>query len=590
VNPSCCSVELLARVKPALGMAQARADVAAAANALAAADAEHFGRLQPAVVPWRDRQLGESKPALLLLWAAVGIVLVVACANVVNLLVARNAVRTREMSIRQALGASRGRLVLQGVMESALLSASGAAGGLLIARTAAVALARVDPATFPLLRDLRLNPLVLAFAAGLAFVTTAATGIVPSVQAAGAAHYGTATSTPTRRHRRLQQLLCITQLGAAVVLLVSAMLLGRSLSGLLGTDLGVSPDHVVTASINTAIGRPHSAEEIAGTMLRVLERVQQIPGVQAAGAGTSLPPDTSRIQMSLRRKAGEIDYVASSVSCTPGYFQALGIRLLNGRFFTPADDAQHPPVIIVSATTARHLFGTDDPIGQTFNVPRFPYRLGTGKDATVVGVVSDVKYSGIDAAAGDQVYWSLAQAPWLSTFLTVRTTDEVNIALELRRTVASVDPTVAVSAIRNLDGIIATATAPARFRTSIVATFALVGLAIASIGLYGIVAYSVSQRTAEIGVRVALGARSSDVMALVMRESMEIAVSGVAIGLPAAYVLSRTFAALLFGVEPGDLFTYVASAAGLIGVALAASYVPARRATRVDPLVALRAE
>jgi putative ABC transport system permease protein len=384
--------------------------------------------------------------------------------------------------------------------------------------------------------------------------------------------------------------LCAAQLGAAVVLLVAATLLGRSLAGLLDTDLGVIPEHVLTASVNSAFGRPHTAEEIAATMLTVVDRVQQIPGVRAAGAGTSLPPATSRIMMSLRRKGDEVDYVATAVSCSPGYFQALGIRLLKGRFFTAADDARHAPAIIVSATTARHLFGSADPIGETFSVPKFQYRLFTGTEATVVGIVSDVKYSGIDATAGDQVYWSMAQAPWLSTFLTIRTAGDIDIASELRHVVASVDPTVAVSSIRSLDGIVATATAPARFRTILIWAFALVALAIASIGLYGIVAYSVSQRTAEIGVRVALGAKRRDVMALVIREGLAIATAGVAAGLPAAYAASRTFAALLFGVTATDVFTYVASAATLIVVAIAASYAPARRAARVDPIVALRAE
>jgi ABC-type antimicrobial peptide transport system permease subunit len=502
----------------------------------------------------------EPGPALLLLWAAVGIILIVACANITNLLTARNVARTREISIRRALGASRSRLVMQGLTESALLAAGGAAGGLVIARMAAAALRVVDPETFPRLDDLRFDPVVLLFAAGLGIVTTLATGILPAIQAANAAPPRTVTNAPTRRHRRLQQLLCVTQLGAAVVLLIAATLFGRSLVGLLQTDLGVTPEHVVTASINTAFGRPHSADEIAGTMLRVVERVQQIPGVHAVGAGTSLPPDTSRIMMSLKRKSDDVDYVASAVSCTPGYFQALGIRLVKGRFFTATDDAQHPAVIIVSATTARHLFGTDDPIGQTFTVPKFQFRLGTGKEATVVGIVSDVKYSGIEATAGDQVYWSLAQAPWLSTFLTIRTTGDVNIASELRQMVASVDPTVAVSSIKPLDGLIATATAPARFRTTLMAAFALIGLAIASIGLYGVVAYSVSQRTAEIGVRVALGADRRNVISLVMRESVAIGGAGVAIGLPAAYAMSRTFAALLFGVKPTDVFTYVVSA------------------------------
>ena len=586
----CCSVELLGRLRANVTVAQARADVADTARTLSASDAQTFGRLHTTVMTLREKQLGDSRPALLVLWAAVGIVLLVACANIVNLLIARNMARTRETSIRQALGASRGRLIVQGLIESALLAAGGVGGGILIAESAVTALARVRPETFPQLSDLRVNPLVLAFAVGLGVVTTIATGVGPSMQAATAAPPRTTTSAPTRRHRRLQQLLCIAQLAAAVVLLVAATLFGKSLVDLLATDLGVMPDHVVTASINTAFGRPHSADEIAETMLRTIERVKTIPGVRAAGAGTSLPPDRSRIMMSLRRKSDDVDYVASAVTCTPGYFNALGMRLLKGRFFTEADDAQHPPVIIVSATTARHLFGNDDPIGQTFAVPKFQYQRSPGKQATVVGIVSDVKYSGIDRTAGDQVYWSMAQAPWLSTFLAIRTTGDVNVASELRHVVASVDPTVAVSSIRSLDGIIAAATAPARFRTTLIAAFALIGLAIASIGLYGIVAYSVSQRTAEIGVRVALGASTRDVASLVLREGLAIAVAGVAVGLPVAFATTRTFAALLFGVKPTDVFTYVASATGLIVVALAASYAPARRASCVDPIVVLRAE
>jgi putative ABC transport system permease protein len=590
VRSRCCAVQLLGRLKPDVTMAQARADVDAAARALAASDAKTFGRVHTTVTTLRDKQLGDGRPVLLLLWAAVGIVLFVACANIVNLLVARNVSRTREISIRQALGASRGRLVAQGLTESAVLAAGASVGGLVIARLATAALVRVDAGTFPRLDDVRVDPVVFAFAAGLGVVATVATGIVPSIQAANVAPPRTVRNAPTRRHRRLQQLLSVAQIAGALVLLVAATLLGRSLAGLLDTDLGVTPAHVVTASINTAFGRPHSADEIAGIMLRVVDRLRSIPGVRAAGAGTSLPPDASRITMSLKRKGDAIDYVSSAVLCTPGYFQALGIRLLKGRFFTDADDPLHPPVIIVSATTARHLFGTDDPIGQTFTVPNFPYRRSSGKEATVVGVVSDVKYAGIDQTAGDQVYWSMAQGPWLSAYLTVRTEGEASIASELRQVVAAVDPTVSVSSIMSLDDIIANRTAPARFRTMVMAAFALIGIAVASIGLYGLVAYAVSQRTAEIGTRVALGAGTRDVMALVLGEGVAIAAAGVAIGLPAAYATSRALATLLFGVKPSDPWTYVGAAAGLIAVALAASYAPARRAARIDPIVALRSE
>jgi putative ABC transport system permease protein len=398
------------------------------------------------------------------------------------------------------------------------------------------------------------------------------------------------TNTPTRERRRLQTILCAVQVAAAVVLLVSATLMGRSFVDLLRTDLGVVPDHVTTASLNVAFGRPHSAEEIAATTGRIIDRVAQLPGVGAAGAATSLPPDSSRLMMSLKRKSDDVDYAASAVSCTPGYFHALGIRLLKGRFFTDADGPQHPPVFIVSAATARRLFGDADPIGQTMDVPNFRYRLTSAGVATVVGVVADVKYAGMDASAGDQVYFPLLQAPWLSNFLTVRTEADVNVGPALRQIVAGVDATVSISDIRPLDGIIATATAPARFRTVLVSSFALIGVSIAAIGLYGILAYSVSQRTSEIGIRIALGASREAVLSLVLRDAIGIAAAGLLPGLTAAYAASRTFAALLYGVAPGDPFTYALASAGLLVVALLASYGPARRALSVDPIAALKAE
>jgi len=590
ITPQCCYVQLLGRLKPGATLAQANGDVRDTVRALEQVDPRSFGRLQPSATSLRVRQLGEVRPALLLLWAAVAVVLVVACANLLNLLVARNVARTRETAVRQALGASRPRLMVQGLTESSLLAAGGVVGGLLVARAAIALLARLGPDTLPRLRDVRIDVVVLASAIGLGIVTALATGVLPAIEAAHAAALRTITNAPTGRHRRLQQLLCIGQLAAAVVLVVAAALFSRSVVALVSTDLGVTAERVTTAAVNVGIGRTHTGEEIAATMQRVIEQVERLPGVRAVGVGTSLPPDAGRLTMTLKRRGSQVDYAASAVSCTPGYLQALGVRLIKGRLFTNADDARHSPVMIVSATTARHLFGDGDPIGQTMAIPRFRYKLTAGADATVVGVVADVKYSGIDAAAGDQVYIPLAQMPWVSTFLAVRTETDAAIAPTLRRAVASVDPTIAVSAIEPLTGILATAVAPARFLTTLLVAFALLGLTIASIGLYGIIAYSVSQRTGEFGVRVALGAGTGDVMALVVREGLLIAAAGVAIGTPAAYATSRMFAALLFGVKPTDVFTYIASAIVLIGVALVACYGPARHAARVDPIVALRAE
>jgi putative ABC transport system permease protein len=282
--------------------------------------------------------------------------------------------------------------------------------------------------------------------------------------------------------------------------------------------------------------------------------------------------------------------MASAVSCTPGYLQTLGVRLTRGRVFAESDDAGHPAVMVIGATTARHLFGNAAPIGQTLTIPKFRYQLAAGTEATVVGIVDDVKYSGLDVVAGDQVYMPLAQMPWLSTFLVLRSDAGVNVAPTIRRVVASIDPTVAVSAIQSLDGIVSTTTAPARFRTTLIAAFALLGLAIAGIGLYGIVAYSTSQRTTEIGVRIALGAATRDVMQLVLREGVGMALAGLALGIPLAYAVSRTVGALLFAVKPTDPLTYGLAVVVVLAVALAASYAPAIRAARVDPMVSLRTE
>ena len=590
IESRCCNGHVLARLMPGKSLAAAGADVHDAVRRLSTVDAETFDRVETTVSTLRSTQLGAGRTALLLLWAAVGVVLVIACANLLNLLVARNVSRQREMAIRRALGAPRGRLVVQGLTESMMLAAAGVVGGLLVARVATGMLARVDPDVFPQLHNVQVNVTVLAFAIGLGILTIVATGIAPAIQAARSAARHTRNATPTRQHRRLQQFLCVAQLAAAVVLLVSATLLGRSLGALLATDLGVSPDHVMTASVNAAFGRPHTAPELASMLQRVVDRVQAIPGVESVGASTSLPPSQSRMMMSIIPPGSTVELFASAVSCTPGYFHALGMRLIKGRFFTVDDDAQHPAVIVLGQSTARHLFGEKEPLGQTLGIPRFPYALTASKQATVVGVVSDVKYTGIDAQAGDQIYWSLQQAPWLSAFLTIRATNDQHLASVLRATVASVDPTIAIASITPLETILATATAPVRFRTVLVATFALVALAIAAIGLYGIVAYSVSQRTAEIGVRVALGAVPRDVMSMVFLEALGVTVVGLAIGLPLAYLMARTFATLLFGVAPADATTYALSAIALLLIAVAAALIPARRAAGVDPIVALRAE
>jgi putative ABC transport system permease protein len=313
--------------------------------------------------------------------------------------------------------------------------------------------------------------------------------------------------------------------------------------------------------------------------------------VRGAGVGAALPPDTSGARITMRqRPEGGGSYAAEAVSVTPGYLRALGVRLQRGRFFTAADDGSHG-VIIMGAQTARRFFGNTDPLGRTTTIPTLLNgRKGTAV-VTLVGIIADVKYAGLTAAPDDQIYEPFAQQPWSRVYLAVRTDGDLpNFPSTVRRAVASVDPTVVLSSIQTLDSKLAAITAPPRFRAFVLASFAGLSLVVSAIGLYGVIAYSVAQRTTEIGIRMALGARTEDVTRMVLREGVLIGGVGTVIGLAAAYGSTRLLASLLYGVTATDPVSFAVAALVLLAVALAASYVPARRAAQVDPLVALRTE
>jgi putative ABC transport system permease protein len=389
---------------------------------------------------------------------------------------------------------------------------------------------------------------------------------------------------------RARRTLLVVELAVSVVLLVGASLLGRSLVGLMRTDLGVVTDHVATASMSLALNRELSGAQQIALTNRVLDRLGGVPGVRSVGVGTILPPKESRILMTLAGNDA-VPYQAAVVPSTPGYFPALGIRLLKGRLFTDADDGDHPAVMIVTADTARHFFGDGDPIGRTLLLPLF--RDGGTQQGTItlVGVIGNVKYSGLERAADNAIYRPFAQQPWPNLFLVARTDgDAAALRTTLQREIAGVDRAIAVSSTSTLDNVVSDAAAQPRFQTLLLAALALLALALAAVGLYGMVSYSVSQRTAEIGVRMALGATSGDVIRMVVGEGMRLALGGVAIGIGVAYALSRTLATLLYRVAPTDPASFALASGSLILLALLASYVPARRATSIDPAVALRAE
>ena len=584
-NPGCCGFSMVARLQPGVTTSQAGAKAEALAQSLESTAAR--GKLHARVVSLRDVAVDGVRPALLVLFAAAGLMLLVACANIASLLLVRHAARSREFAVRWALGASRARLALESMAESALLALTGAAAGMLLAAAAVAVLQRANPTLLPRLDAVRVDWPVMLFSAAIATLAALAAGLAPALGAAGAAaSLKTGAGGGMRRARRA---LCVAELAIAIVLLVSASLLGRSLDRLLHTDLGVSSDHVVTASLNVAFGsRPKDAETVA-RIGRVLDRVSMLPGVRAAGVGTSIPPSTSRLRITLKREGDSIDYAASMVAATPGYFDALKMRLLKGRLFTADDDLDHPPVMIMTVDTAKRFFGPADPIGRTMHMPGLRDGVSHGDTMTLVGVVSDVKYAGLDAAPDDAVYRPFTQQAWIASFLVVRTAGDPGVLVPtIRRAAADVDPTMVVSDVAPLDSIVSRAADQPRFRAVLLGAIAGLALLMAIVGLYGVVSQSVAQRTREIGIRVALGATPGVVGSMVLKDGLQLAVAGMVVGAGAAWETSRLLAGFLYGVGRTDLFSFALPCAGLALIAVAASYVPARRALQVNPATVLR--
>jgi predicted permease len=391
--------------------------------------------------------------------------------------------------------------------------------------------------------------------------------------------------------RRLQNGLVIVQLAVSVMLLVGASLLGRSLVRLMTTDIGVRTDHVATAALNLSYQRRITDAQRTALVDAIVERVRSVPNVQAVGAGTGLPPNASTSRITLKRFGDAVDYQAAGVSVSPEYFSALGVQLLKGRLFSAADTETGKPVMIMTANTARRFFDVDDPIGRTMSLPVLRNGVGGAEEMTLVGVIANVKHSGLQAAPDDAVYRPLRQQPWSLLFLVARTSADPSVlASMLRREIAVIDPAIAVSSVGTLDAIIKSEAAQPRFRSAVVTSLATVTLTIGAVGLYGVVAHTVSQRTREFGVRMALGADSVDLMRLVFLEGGRLAGAGIVSGVAASLAATRVLATLLYGIEPSDAFSFGFASGLLLLVTAAASYLPARKAARLDPIAALRAE
>jgi predicted permease len=590
---------VVARMKPGVTLQQAGADVAAIMRRInrdyPTPGLEHGS----VVISLREQLAGDVRPALIVLLVAVGFVLLIACANIANLLLSRGAARYREIAVRAALGAGRNRIVRQLLTESVLLAVAGGLAGLLFAWFSFSFLKQIVPDSMALNAGVRIDAGVFGFTLLLSLLTGIIFGLAPALQAAkldlnealkqGGGRMGTVAG-----HRRLRSALVVIEVALALVLLVGAGLLIQAFLRLRALDIGVNPENALT--LRTALPRNKYGElpKRDAFYRQTLERVRALPGVVSAGYTTAAPltwkGGTNSFAVEGREQGPEQD--AQSRQVSTGYMEAMGVELRQGRFFNDHDDAQSQPVAIINETMARQFWPGENALGKRLKIGSIDSQ---NPWVMVVGVVGDIKEMGLEAPNKAEMFFPYQQLPrmlWnMPRDLIVRTTgDPMSVAAAARQAVWSVDPSQPVSNIRTMNEILAEEVAQRRIGMTLLAAFAALALALASLGIYGVLSYSVSQRTQEIGVRMALGAGRKDVLRIVLADGMRLATAGVAAGLGVSFALTRLMTGLLFGVSASDPRTLCGVTLLLITVALAACLIPARRATRVDPMIALRCE
>jgi putative ABC transport system permease protein len=592
----------LARLKPGVTREQARAEMVGITKRLEEQYPLFNTGKSADVVGLQDKIVQNSRPALLLLLAAVSFVLLIACVNVANLLLARAATRGREIAIRAAMGASRRRMIRQLLTESALLSAVGGAVGLLMAWAALGPLLRLAADSVPQGVPIGLDLPVLAFTALVSLLTGILFGIVPALRTAkldlretlNEGSRGT-TSGPGQHH--LRGALVAMEIALAVLLLVGSGLLLRSFSRLQEVPPGFQPDHLFVADLplsETAYAEPPRRYDFFD---RLVERAKALPGVKSAAAASFLPVSGggSVIHFNVKGRPPKTpnDFIAAGYrTITPGYLETLGVPLVQGRLFTAADREGAPPVVVINTTMLKTFFNNGNPLGKYLQLGATPEQEVPWME--VVGVAGDVRPGlGIDPQA--EMYLPYRQAdevlPVFQLSLVLRTaSDPLLQASAVRSALADIDPNQPLVKVRTMEENMATSVAQPRFRTWLIGIFAGMALLLAAVGVYGVMSYTVTQRTNEIGVRVTLGARPKEIYRIIVGEGLRFALLGVGMGLVAALALTRLLQSFLFGVSAYDPLTFAGVAVVLILVALAASFIPARRATRVDPMVALRYE
>jgi putative ABC transport system permease protein len=598
LNPSCargCIVlRAIGRLKDGVTIEQAQADVSTIASRLAAQYPDTNSKVGASLVPLQEQLVGSIKRPLLVLLGAVGFVLLIACANVANLLLARAATREREMALRAALGASRIRVIRQLLTESSLLAFAGAVTGLGLAYWLLRLLVSLSPPGTPGLDQIAIDRFVLGFTVLIAAVTGIVFGLAPALQLSkidlNRSLKDTGKGTPGgTRGGRLRGALVIAEMALALLLLIGSGLLLKSFMLLQRVDPGFNPDHVLTLRLILNRTAYPETPQIVNFYGQLLDRVRGTPGVQSAAAISTLPlsgnqTDTNFLIEGHPPPPPNQEPSAWFNSVSPDYFQTMQLRLVKGRSFSETDTEKSPLVAVISETMARKFFPNEDPLGK---------RIGRGPDRwrEIVGVVGDVKHFSLDGATPPTMYFPMRQQPARGMNLVVRTSgDPLSMAPTLRQQVWAGDRNLAIGNLGAMKDLVASSITQQKFILTLLACFAGLALLLAAVGIYGVMSYAVTQRTHEIGIRMALGARVVDVLRLVFQQGLVLTVTGVATGMALAFALTRLMKSLLFNVTPTDAMTFAVVAGALVAVALLACLIPARRATKVDPLIALRYE
>lgn len=592
----------IARLKPGIPLAQAQADTNGIARQIESANPGNYRQMTMPVRSLQEALIGKARPALLVMFGAVLLVLLIAAANVANLMLVRASGREREMAVRLSLGAARSRLLRQLLTESVLLAGAGGAAGFALAVAGGAALRAWNPGNVPRIQDVQLDIPVLAFTCTVSVLTGILFGLMPAIRGLqadmnGVLKQGGRSGTAHTAKRRTHNALIAGEVALSFMLLMGGGLLIRSFLRLQHIDPGfqAAPENVLTMTFGLSRQNGSGAPAHGSRHQRILDRVRALPGVASAALSDSLPPDrradydTFQIQGQVWTQSGFPGVTTAIVS--PGYFQTLGIPLVGGRYFTQADAAPAAGgAIIISEGIARRYFRGGNPVGH--------YLAPSGPDnrnpfQPIIGVVADVKYTGLDSTSEPAIYrlyTSFEGGDGMRLHLVVRSSIAGNLATPIEREIRAVDPNATVSDSGTLDAGMSASVAQPRFRTAMIAGFAGVALLLAAVGIFGLIAYSVTQRTNEIGIRIALGAQPGAVARQIVWQGAMLGAAGIAMGAVGALLLTRVLAGLLFATSPTDPVTFGVVTMLLAAVVVGASLIPALRATRIDPVTALRFE